>query len=184
MDFEEIEIKYKTLINKAIDYMKKIEDKEHDINHMQDVVNYTKILLNNVKLNINYDVCIISAYWHDVGRFFTNEGHEKLSAELLKKEMLNMNYSLELIDMCFKAIEKHKWNMKPETLEGLIIKDADKLDFIGVPRWKNCIDNNQNINSIIQLLPDLREKYLYFEESKKIYDQEIVKLLKYLYYNN
>ena len=64
---------------------------------------------------------------------------------------------------------------------GLIIRDADKLDFVGVNRWKNCLDNNQSMEKIIELLPDLREKILYFEESRQIYDKEIIKLIDYLY---
>ena len=63
-----------------------IKDYEYNINHMNDVVSYTKELLNNINLEINIDVCIISAYWHDVGRIKINEGHEKLSAEMLKEE--------------------------------------------------------------------------------------------------
>ena len=71
--------------------------------------------------------------------------------------------------------------MIPETNEGLIIRDADKLDFVGVSRWKNCLDNNQSMEKIIELLPNLREKILYFEESRQIYDKEIIKLIDYLY---
>ncbi len=181
MDFKYIEEKYKDLIDIAVSYMMKNSDKKHDINHMKDVVNYTKILLNNLKINANYDVCIISAYWHDVGRLFTDEGHEKVSAEMLKNEMIKRNYPNNLAKQCYKAIEKHKWNMIPETKEGLIIKDADKLDFIGIERWKSCLNNNYNLDDIVKLLPNLRNDYLYFEESKRIYDKEIVRLVEYLY---
>ena len=37
------------------------------------------------------------------------------------------------------------------------------------------------MEKIIELLPDLREKILYFEESRQIYDKEIIKLIDYLY---
>lgn len=57
-----------------------------------------KVLLDNLKIDIDCDVCIISAYWHDVGRLFTGEGYEKLSAEMLRKEMTEKNYSKELIN--------------------------------------------------------------------------------------
>lgn len=181
MEFKEIEEKYRDLIEIAVNYMRKSNDKEHDVIHMLDVVNYTKILLNMLEIEVNYDVCIISAYWHDVGRVFVAERHEKKSAEMLLKEMTIRNYPANLIKQCYKAIENHKWNMIPETNEGLIIRDADKLDFVGVSRWKNCLDNNQSMEKIIELLPDLREKILYFEESRQIYDKEIIKLIDYLY---
>lgn len=72
MLYEEIEDRYKKIIDIAKNYMNTIKDNEHDINHMNDVVKYTKELLNIVNVNINKEVCIISAYWHDVGRIKQN----------------------------------------------------------------------------------------------------------------
>ena len=83
----DIELNYDKLINKAKEYMSKITDYEHDINHMQDVVNYTYELLDKIKIDVNKEICIICAYWHDVGRIQCVDGHEKLSAEMLKEEM-------------------------------------------------------------------------------------------------
>ena len=180
-DFDEIEKKYKNIIDIAKEYMQSISDYEHNINHMNDVVHYTKLLIERLNIEIDVDVCIISAYWHDVGRIKVNEGHEKLSAEMLKEVMKDYKYDDILIDKCYKAIENHKWNMTPETIEGLIIKDADKLAWIGIGRWKSCIKNNQRLDTIVFLLPKLRNEILYFDESKEIYDEDIIKLLKLLY---
>ena len=36
------------------------------------------------------------------------------------------------------AIENHKWDMIPKTNEGLVVKDADKLAWIGKGRWETC----------------------------------------------
>ena len=177
MDYN-IEQKHNLLINKAKEYMSKIEDPEHDINHMYDVVDYTYELLDNVKIDIDKEVCIISAYWHDVGRVKTNDGHEILSANMLKNEMELLGYENNFINKCYLAIENHKWNMIPKNIEGLIIKDADKLAWIGKNRWENCLKKNYNLETIIELLPRLRNEILYFEESKKIYDRDIVSLVK------
>jgi len=187
INFGLIEKKYKDLIDIAKNYMNSIDDCEHDINHMNDVVFYTKELINKLNIDIDYDVCIISSYWHDVGRIKTNDGHEKLSAEMLKKVMEENNYDKKLIEDCYKAIENHKYNMKPETVEGLIIKDADKLAWLGIGRWNSCLKNNQKLDELIELLPRLKDEFLHFEESKLIYDKDIINLIKYLYekcYNN
>ncbi len=181
MIYNNIEEKHKKLISIAKDYMISIKDFEHNINHMNDVVCYTKELLSCINETVDVDACIISAYWHDVGRIKTVEGHEKISAEMLKEEMKRLNYDDELIDKCYMAIENHKWNMSPKTIEGLIIKDADKLAWLGLGRWKECINHNQKLDSIIELLPKLRNEILYFEESKKIYDRDIIKLVELLY---
>ena len=179
-----VEIKHNDIIDIAKKYMQGINDYEHNINHVNDVVYYTKELIKNFDLDVDEEVCIISAYWHDVGRIKVNEGHEKVSAQMLKETMEQYNYDSSLIDKCYKAIENHKWNMTPETTEGLILKDADKLAWIGKGRWESCINNNQELDSIIELLPKLRNEILYFDESKKIYDRDIIKLIKLLYNQN
>ena len=181
MIYKDIEKKHKKIIDVAKNYMNMIKDNEHDINHMNDVVNYTKELLNNINDNIDKEVCIISAYWHDVGRIKTNSGHEQLSAKMLKEELKKTFYSDTFIDKCCQAIEYHKWNMSPKTKEGLLVKDADKLAYLGKGRWFSCIKNKQKLDSLIELLPKLRQEILYFDESRKIYDRDIVNLIRLLY---
>ena len=181
IDFIKIEQKYNKLIEIASGYMKNIKDFEHNINHMKDVVSYTKQLLNSLDIEVDYEVCIISAYWHDVGRTKISDGHEKLSSQMLKEEMIKDGYDIQFISKCCLAIENHKWNMNPQTNEGLVVKDADKLAWIGLGRWNDCLNNHQKLDSIVELLPKLRNEILYFEESKKIYDKDIIKLIELLY---
>ena len=47
MESNIIEEKYKKLIDVAKRYMSTINDREHDINHMNDVVEYTKKILQH-----------------------------------------------------------------------------------------------------------------------------------------
>lgn len=180
-NYIEIENKYKDLINKAKELISNIKDYEHNINHTLDVVEYTKELIDKLNIDIDVDICIISAYWHDVGRIKKDQGHELISALMLKDEMLKGNYDLEFIDKCYNAIINHKWNMQPETNEGLIIKDADKLAFLGKKRWIECLNHNYELNSIIKLLPKLKNEILFFKESKEIYDRLIIELVEILY---
>ncbi len=178
-DYEKIEKKHKTLIEKAICKMKLVKDPKHSLSHVLQVVEYTKEILENV--NADSEVCIISAYWHDVGRIEKNKGHALISANLLKEEMRRLAYDENFIDKCYKAIYKHSWNEKPETLEGDIIRDADKIDFVGVNRWKQCIEANCKFDKILELLPIVRESELKLDISKKIYDREIAKLIVFLH---
>lgn len=161
--------------------MATIDDYEHNLKHMEDVVAYTKELLEKTNLNVNYEVCIISAYWHDVGRIYVGDGHERVSAEIVKNKMLELKYDEQIINDCYKAIENHTWNMFPKTLERILVKDADNLAWLGKGRWKDCIDNNQRLDKLIELLPKLKNEILSLEESKKIYDRDIIKLVKLLY---
>lgn len=60
--------------------MSKIADYEHDINHMQDVVNYTYELLEKVKININNEGYISGS---DHQRYGVGERWTRILAALL-----------------------------------------------------------------------------------------------------
>lgn len=178
-DLTEIENKHKDLINIALEKMKAVDDPKHSLSHVLQVVKYTKEILQEVKAN--EEVCIISAYWHDVGRLQEEKGHAIISAGLLKIEMQKLGYDENMIKACYNAICKHGWKEKPETLEGLVIRDADKIDFVGINRWEQCIETNCKFNKILELLPTMRENLLSFEYSKLIFDREIGKLVVFLH---
>lgn len=179
-NFNEIENKYSKLIKKATDIMKEVPDPKHSVSHMESIVKYTKEILS-AEINADREVCILSAYWHDVGRIKGEKGHALLSAEMLKQELLNENYDKDFIEKCYLAIYKHGWSEHPETIEGKIIRDADKIDFVGISRWKSCIDNNCKFNKILDMLPTLRKDIFEFEISKEIFDREIGLLIRYLH---
>jgi len=176
---EEIE-KHKELIDKAICIMKQVKDSKHSMSHVESVVKYTREILQYEE-KANKEVCIISAYWHDVGRSVQNENHALISANMLKEEMKKMNYDKELIEQCYLAIYKHSWHSTPETLEGLIVRDADKIDFIGIGRWKQCMEEKTRLKGIWEMLPNLRNELLSLECSRKIYDREVIELVRYLH---
>lgn len=179
-NFVEIEQKYKTLLQKAIEMMKTVPDSKHSLSHMESVVQYTKEILETVK-DADKEVCLISAYWHDVGRKIQNEGHAKISADMLQEEMKSLGYDDEFIRKCYLAIYKHGWKEEPETLEGIIIRDADKIDFVGIARWKECIETNCSFHKILKLLPTMRKELLKLECSRDIFDREIANLVVYLH---
>ena len=95
--YEEIYIKNKKLIDAAIEQTKKCDnDPLHFIGHTIDVVNYVKELLE--KIPANKEICIISAYWHDVGRSIIDKGHEEESGRMIKEEMSKLGYDNKMIE--------------------------------------------------------------------------------------
>lgn len=166
------------LINIAISKMSTISDPEHFLGHTLDVVDYAKELLQDI--DADYDISLIACYWHDVGRTEIQKGHEQRSGEMLREEMRRLNYSEDMIDKCYNAVIYHKWNAKPITVEGNIVRDSDKLAFLGKRRWDNCEKNNYSLASIVEALPHLRNEYLYFDESRIIYDRDINEVEKRL----
>ena len=176
MSVEEIKNKYIDLINKALNIIKENDDPVHGIGHINGVVENTILLLERYP-QADKEVCILSAYWHDVGRKYGKKGHELKSAEMLKDELINNGYDEEFVDKCFKAIYKHGAKDLPETLEGILVRDADKLDDLGIARWKECIEKNQKPPRVIV---DLRDKLLNLDYSKELYNIKAEEWLQYL----
>ena len=182
IDFDKIEDKHKKIIEIAKEYMSSIDDYEHNLKHALDVVDFCKELLPKIDVkNIDIDCVIISCYWHDVGRTKCQNGHEEISAQMLKQELINNGYSHDFADKCFECVRYHKYDMTPDTIEGHILKDSDKLAFLGMGRWSECLAHNQSLDDIVNLLPRLRNELLYFEESKTIYDKQVLEIFNLLY---
>lgn len=172
--YEKIYIEHKSLIDAAIEKTKLCEnDPLHFIGHTIDVVNYVKELLEEI--NANKEICIIAAYWHDVGRSVKDIGHEEKSGKMLKEEMEKLGYNNEMINACYLAVINHKRSSNPETIEGKIVRDADKIAYIGKNRWERCIkENPECLNEIIDIyLPVLRNDLLRLECSKRLFDRDM-----------
>ncbi|MCL2444698.1 HD domain-containing protein [Candidatus Saccharibacteria bacterium] len=180
VDVGQIQDKYRDLIEKAREYVLVIgdSDREHGWRHIEDNVWFLTELMEDVEEEFDAEVCVVAVYWHDVGRVDGGmEGHEGRSAEMLTEEMRQRGYDEGFIWRCAEAIRYHKWNMVPKTIEGRILRDADKLGWIGTGRWESCLQHGQKLKNIRKMLPRLRDEILYFDCARKIYDREIVKIV-------
>jgi HD superfamily phosphodiesterase len=165
-------------IQEAQRLLKASEDKAHDLQHAKRVASNVRIIATET----NYkDVGLLEtcAWWHDVGRLVDDANHEQLSADLVKKDLLERGATKDQAVAAYEAVRLHKWSMQPQTVEGYIIRDADKLDFISVDRWQACLDANQpeHLRDMNELLPKLRSM-LYFKESRSLYDQSVTDFRK------
>jgi HD superfamily phosphodiesterase len=79
--------------------------------------------------------------WHDAARTqgFT-DGHEEEGALMAKKDLVEHSVDEETAERAYAAIRFHKSSSSPTTIEGKIIRDADKLDIFAVERWKSCAE--------------------------------------------
>jgi len=153
-------------------WMKKSLDPAHDFGHSESV---TKTALEICR-KIGYKdmkVIRVICWWHDVGRLFSPI-HEELSAQIAKYNLEGLRVDDQTIGKVYQGIRFHKWSMRPETIEGNILRDADKLDFISIERWRKCLEKDEleHLGPIVNLLSQLRE-ILYFEESKNIYNKKM-----------
>jgi putative nucleotidyltransferase with HDIG domain len=166
-------------IEEAKKFISKIEDSVHNFTHIKSVVKFA-IKIAKKYDNVDTDLIEVAAWWHDVGRLYS-EIHEKLSAEMAYKSLQELKVEEPVCKKVYYAIVFHKWSMQPKTIEGEIIRDADKLDFISIPRWKSCLDNNiEALQDLSNLLPRLRNEFLHLKISKKIYDNQIIKFKEFI----
>jgi hypothetical protein len=78
--------------------------------------------------------------------------------------------------------------MQPETIEGKIIRDADKLDFVSPERWEECVRAKKEgklkdlsfLKPYFDLLPKVRNEFLQLPVSKKIYQRIVGRFLSYM----
>ncbi|HUC96591.1 MAG TPA: HD domain-containing protein [Candidatus Saccharimonadales bacterium] len=160
-------------IETAKDLISHTDDMAHDINHIRCVAENAK-LIGGLELYPDIKLLELCGWWHDVARG-QGVGHEEVGATLARDDLLERGADKGIADTVYGAIRLHKTSMIPNTLDGNIIRDADKLDFISVDRWKACLKANQlkHLHEIKALLPDLRNKILRLDTSRHIYDQRI-----------
>lgn len=153
------------------------------MHHVNDVINKIQKLLTLVETDVDVSVCIIAAYWHDVGRIVVDDSHEVMSSEMLRATMISIGkYSEDFINKCTDAVRCHgRYTNLPESIEGIILRDSDKLAYIGINRWSFALDSLVDMNKTFVVLDNARNKMLLLEESKILWDIEVRKLIEYLY---
>jgi len=161
----------------------------HGIHHAKGVVTTAKEILKYYP-QADKRVVIIAAWWHDVGRKDVQEGHEQHSADLVSAELAKLNYDKVFIDKVADAIKFHGLSMHPTTIEGQIIRDADKLKYISIPRWKRVLKSPEYKSDVAHskhALLNFRDKVfrldssmLELDISKQIYDYQFPKFEYYI----
>ncbi len=113
-------------------YLSKIKCQAHRIKHSENVVRNVLLIAKEYK-KINQDVMEIAAYFHDTGRSKYEDGkHIDESVDILKKELSSILSKADLAKLI--AIIQHQHSQPSDSLEQLILKEADMIDGIDVER--------------------------------------------------
>lgn len=98
----------------------------HDIVHTKEVVEESTIMAREIGVgDIDTEILLIAAWFHDMGHLDTLKGHEEKSCEYAKKFLTENNYSEEKMKKVFDCILATKMSSQPNSLIEEIIKDAD-----------------------------------------------------------
>jgi HD superfamily phosphodiesterase len=121
--------------------------------HSKNVSRIAVILSKNKKAN--KQILNIAGLIHDIGYFISHDNHALHTIELLKKEGFVVNEKL------YDCIMNHGNNGEPKTIEGKLLKIADKVSILDFNTIKIMLEEN-NYTKIkeedINLLKIMSEK--------------------------
>ncbi|MEM3402988.1 MAG: HD domain-containing protein [Nitrososphaeria archaeon] len=106
----------------------------HDWHHIERV--YNMALKIAEKEGADRTIVGIAALLHDIGirrEIECGLDHSEYGASLSKKYLLEIGFDPSEIDRVVEAIREHRYGkqIKPKSLEGRVLQDADMLDAIG-----------------------------------------------------
>lgn len=118
----------------AHDILEKHRSGAHTYDHSQRVL--TLCLQIGEGTGANIRVLGAAALLHDIGRPAESESgvsHSILSGQMSRELLSELGYSKLEVEEVVGAIRTHRFSegLEPQTLEGRILSDADKLDAIG-----------------------------------------------------
>ncbi len=118
-------------------YMKKcMSDSAHDTEHVYRVL-YCALDIAKHEQNVDTDILITACLLHDIGRHeqFLDSSvcHARAGAKKAYKFLLKNDYSKDFAKKVSKCIKTHRYRTgkRPESIEAMILFDADKVDIAG-----------------------------------------------------
>jgi predicted metal-dependent HD superfamily phosphohydrolase len=103
----------------------------HNLEHTASVVEHTQEIATYYKLNDQEVIeLLIAAWFHDTGHLMAEPTqHEEKSVELMKSFMRTKTDNQEMVEKIARLIRMTRFPPKPETLQDMIICDADTYHF-------------------------------------------------------
>ena len=101
----------------------------HGIKHIKAVIKRSFDLVKENKLDVNLDMVYTIAAYHDIGHHIDSKNHEKVSAEIMIKDIeLKKFFKKEELTIIKEAIEDHRASAKeePRSIYGRIVSSADR----------------------------------------------------------
>jgi predicted metal-dependent HD superfamily phosphohydrolase len=130
------------IVTKASEYVTDLLTKHlpsvytyHNLLHTQKVVDAsTEIGRNSGLTEDQFEILLLTAWFHDTGFVMGLEGHEGKSIELAEKFLKENNYPPEKIELIKNTISATEQAIKPVDILEMIIRDSD-IAYIGMDRF-------------------------------------------------
>ena len=132
-----------------------LNDEGHNLNHIAYVlrrsIHFAKQAMEEYP-NINMELVEVIAIYHDAGHHIDRKNHEKVSAEMLRKdEQLKEFFTDDEIELMAEAVEDHRASADHEarSIYGKIVSTADRSNSVESSLERTYIyrrKNNPNIS--------------------------------------
>lgn len=134
-----------------------LNDKGHNINHINYVIRRSFELIKQNELDLNINMVFLIAAYHDIGHHIDPKKHEFISAEIMiKDENLNDYFSIEELNTMKEAIEDHRASAEkePRSVYGKLISSADRNNTV-----EQCLERSYFYGK--RLEPEVSDEELY-----------------------
>lgn len=134
-----------------------LNDKGHNINHINYVIRRSFELIKQNELDLNINMVFLIAAYHDIGHHIDPKKHELISAEIMiKDEKLKDYFSIEELNTMKEAIEDHRASAKkePRSMYGKLISSADRNNTV-----EQCLERSYFYGK--RLEPEASDEELY-----------------------
>lgn len=101
----------------------------HDIDHINYVINRSFDLIEEFKLDVNYNMIYTIAMFHDIGYHKDPDNHEKVSADMFNMDnYIKSFFTEEENNIIYEAIVDHRASLEYEarSIYGKIVSSADR----------------------------------------------------------
>ncbi|MDB5200053.1 MAG: metal-dependent phosphohydrolase sub domain protein [Chitinophagaceae bacterium] len=141
----------------------------HNINHSQSVVDRTKEIAGHYHVNEKEMLILYTSAWfHDTGYLFTEPSkHEVMSADVMKKFMLDHTNDTGLINEIENCIMATKSPRNPANLLQQIICDADTYN-LGTKEFK---ETNKRVRKEVELKTGHVDKLEFLKGTVKLLEE-------------
>lgn len=129
-------------VREAQKLMLSFNDPVHNIEHVVRVYDWCMKLAESYP-EADKKVLRIAAFWHDVGRKNPSDkidDHHLKSGQMVKEYLELKISNQDFIEKVVSAVENHTSSSRPKTIEGKILKDADKLAWFSVNAVPDIIE--------------------------------------------
>ena len=141
----------------------------HNLKHTQSVVDRTKEIAGHYHVSEKEMLILYTAAWfHDTGYLFTDPSrHEVMSADVMRKFMLDHTNDSEIINEVEQCIMATKSPRNPTNLLQQIICDADTYN-LGTKEFK---DTNKRVREEIRLKNGYVDKIQFSKDTIKMLEE-------------